>query len=385
MSRPGFKPLAILTVVVLACLSVGSGLLVLDARRADSVRIVEDGNWGKALRDCWTLGGQSYDSPAGTCISAVLYQSATDGEILAAADAVTEFASENYEFYGTCHRVVHALGEKLYNYYGDIERAVGAVNSRDCGTGLAHGVVDYWTTLKPDDTEFANAVASCDKVFAERFGGCAEALGHSAYQRLDSDHPDRHVVAFNTCSLFGTSDTQWTCAYGVMMQPYFKQNPIITEKAIPVPEWSRLIGVCSEVSAPEAVVRGCYAGGGWMMGLSLIFDVVPDNRVDVPEEVFPLLLDKAREGIRVCSTVTESAAAEGCIEQVLARMPNAWYADLDQLESRCAVIREEFGGRVGDFCLSGAWEFTPPAKMTELIEKNPSLKEILKGKLTGRG
>jgi hypothetical protein len=370
------------TIVLVSAVSVGAYTAKVQSSKPGIQAITVDGDWAGALRRCYALGGETYNSAAGTCITDVLWEAAQQDKMLDASTAVTKYAEENYRFYGLCHRVVHAIGERLFNFYGSIEASITAVNSRDCGTGLAHGVIDFWTLSTPSLEEFRSAIAACELAMGERFGGCAEGLGHATYQHQKPGTPGRLEKAFELCGMFNLEENQEFCAYGVMMQPFLKQNPIITEKEIPVPEWSKHLGVCTNLNVPEGVQRGCYSGGGWIMGVDVTNRFTPKGGGNPDESLLLAIAAEADRGVRACnSEVVREQFRSRCTQEFLARMPISWYADLGRLEERCAALRQRQGDEAGDLCLSGAHEFTPPAEMATLIEKYPRLREILRFKL----
>ena len=380
-----WKRVIIATFVLVSSISVGAYTAVVQNTKPGIEAITADGDWGSALRSCFALGGDHIKTPAGLCIYDVLWQAAKQDQILEASTAVTRFAEESIDFYGLCHAVVHDLGEKLFNFYGSIENAILAVNSRDCGTGLAHGVIDFWTMSEPTYEEFASAAAACEVAMSRRFGGCAEGIGHATYQHQKTGTERRLEKAFELCAVFKSEENQEFCAYGAMMQPYVKQNVIFTEKEISVPEWSEHLSICAGLDVPIGVQRGCYSGGGWIMGVDITDRLSPEGIVDLDAERIRQIAVEVDRGVGVCnSEVVIKKFRYRCTQEFLARMPVGWYRTLGALEERCAVVRGRHGDVAGDLCLSGAHEFTPPALMGELMAKYPQLVDVLSYKVDMR-
>jgi len=374
----------ILAAVVVLASAVGVSLYAaqVQATKPGITLITANGDWDTALRSCYALGGDYYASAAGVCLQDVLLTAAQQGKMLDASEAVTRFADEDINFYGLCHAVVHVLGEDLYEYYGSIEAAIKEVNGKDCGTGLAHGVIDFWTMEKPTYEEFESAAAACEVAMRQRFGGCAEGIGHATYQHQEPGTLHRHEKAFELCGVFKNEENQEFCAYGAMMQPYIHQNPSIPEEEIPVPEWTEHLSICKTLDVPKGVQMGCYSGGGWIMGVDLADRLAPGGTMELSDEQFETVAAEADRGIGICnSDVVLEQFRFRCTQEFLARMPLDWYRDLDRLEQSCANLRARKGDLAGDLCLSGAHEFTPTKEMAGLLDRYPQLREILGVKL----
>ena len=374
----------VLAAAVILVSAVGVSLYAAEvqATKPGIAAITKDGNWDAALRRCTALGGDSYASEAGVCIYDVLLKAAKDNKMMKASEAVTRYADEDINFYGLCHKVVHVLGEELFRYYGSIDLAVEKVNGKDCGTGLSHGVIDYWTMQNPTYDEFVSAAAACETAMSIRFGGCAEGIGHATYQYQEPGTTGRQENAFKLCGIFKNEENQEFCAYGAMMQPYIKQNPSILEKAIPVPEWKSHLSICKTLDVPKGVQRGCYSGGGWIMGVDLANRLAPGGVMVLTEKQYDAVSAEATRGVQVCnSDVVLDEFQFRCTQEYLARMPLDWYRDIERLEQSCTALRKEQGNIAGDLCLSGAHEFTPTKEMKILLEKYPQIRKILGVKL----
>jgi hypothetical protein len=378
MSTP-LKRLTAALVVLSVALGIGVYSKVAYETKPGIKSITATGDWGQALRTCYALGGTAFDGPAGACVSDVIWEAAQQDKMMEASEAVTLFAKEDYGFYGLCHGVVHLLGESLYKYYGSIEESIQAVNSRDCGTGLAHGVIDYWTLSSPSLDEFVSAAAACEMAMASMFGGCAEGIGHAAYQHQEPGTPRRLEMAFERCSIFKVEENQEFCAYGVMMQPYIKQNTLITEKAIPVPAWDEHLSVCNRLDVPVGVQRGCFSGGGWVMGMDVGMRVAPFDLINLNDDQIAVIATESDRGVGICnSDVVVEQHRMRCTQEFLARLPTGWYRSIPQLETRCEIIAGRHGTLAGELCLSGAKEFTPPSVMAGLISRHPLIERHLK-------
>lgn len=299
------------------------------------------------------------------CIQNIIIKS-LDNNIKESSNALTLLASEDYIFYGHCHLAMHLLGTKLLEHFGSIENAISNVNYIDCGNGLSHGVLDQWAS---DDSiinkNFKSLILSCEKAEKKSHGGCAEGIGHAAYQsNNDLLFNERVKNALSICFNFIDKSGGWHCAYGVMMQPYFKQNPeLIDEVALEIPEGNELIKLCNlYVKEKDSVYLGCISVSGWLMGLKekiYTYKMRDSELVSryIRSEDFLKGLEK---NINYCKEVENSEASNGCLSQLFSRLPLNWYHEEDRFIERCELLSKEIG--IIELCISGGYEFISPSK-----------------------
>jgi hypothetical protein len=346
-------------------------------------------DWSQRVQACAPSGEEDTERVE-DCVQAVALQAAERGELRLAAASFTTAAAEDNIFYGICHRALHELGSRLVEVYGTVEQALPHVNTIDCGNALAHGVFDEWATNDIDPKEFELVVAQCERVELENPGGCAEGIGHAAYQH-QSPSEDRLEDAFRLCELFRIEYIAQHCAYGAYMQPYFKQNDLlISEMPLPIPTGAELVTICEGLDLRPDVVRGCFSGAGWLMGLSTVQSLL--RFPGTPEQVEQLGTSRqfALRVERLLGYCENSAASSGdrqeCSTQLLSRLPVAWYQDLTKLTTNCQSLGTLFGDRIRVSCLAGAYEFVPPSRLTELLTAFPETRdEINRRHLRERG
>lgn len=306
------------------------------------------------------------------------------GQLRQATGAITRAAASDNLFYGICHTALHAMGPTLIEYYGSIVLALPHVNTIDCGNGLAHGAFDAWAAQKPVRYEFEIVAEACEQVEKVSPGGCAEGLGHAAFQHIP-DGPERITRAFRLCELFKDPANAEHCAYGTIMQPYFKQNDaLISEEALPIPDGSDLVALCLSQPVRQDVVHGCMSGAGWLMGVHLVkqLELIPaytgGRELQVRSQAF---LNEVESGIRDClgASTPEHTRTE-CSRQMLARLPWEWYQDSGLLIERCGRLGERFGPPTRFDCLAGAYEFVSPDRLEDLVIRFPEVAVIVAGR-----
>ena len=315
------------------------------------------------------------DSQTIKCIQDIIIKS-LNNNIKESSTALTLLASENYIFYGHCHLAMHLLGSRLLEHFGSIENAITHVNYIDCGNGLSHGVLDQWATNKKlNEKDFKSAIKSCEAAEKVSHGGCAEGIGHAAYQSNDKLAFEGRVRnALSICYNFVDTSAGWHCAYGVMMQPFFKQNPdLIDEYALEIPEGDQIIKLCDSYSKEkDYVYLGCISVSGWLMGLkeNMIANKIQDLTLASEYIASNKFISKLEKNIVYCREVTNKEASTGCLSQLFSRLPLNWYQNDEKFIERCEQLSVE--KNIIELCISGGYEFIAPDKFISYLIKYKS-------------
>jgi len=321
------------------------------------------------------------------CIKDIIRFSLPKNEIGLAAKELTILAANDNIFYGDCHLAMHLLGTEILSYYKNIETAIENVNFIDCGNGLSHGVLDQWSFNKFTDEELKSAIKSCDNIEKISPGGCAEGIGHALIQSNEKFEFDKRLKnALSKCNLFMYPNNSWHCAYGVMMQPFFKQNPdLIKEEGMEIPDPFFLIEICNKYAVDNKdVYHGCISGAGWLMGLketlvSLKINesefIISSEKVEeyITSDKFYVIL---KENLKACENSKNSEYSKNCILQMFSRLPLPWYIGKTKFEERCNIIENKFIR----FCLAGGYEFIPPNEFKSIVlnnDKKYNVKELV--------
>jgi hypothetical protein len=307
-----------------------------------------------------------------TCIKNIVRSSLDKNEIKEAARELTLLAANDNIFYGYCHLAMHLLGTELLNYYKTIDNAIKNVNFIDCGNGLSHGVLDQWATKKISNQEFKSAILSCEEIEVISPGGCAEGIGHASFQsRADLVFDERIENALEKCNYFILPNGGWHCAYGAMMQPFFKQNPdLISEKQLKIPESEKLIMLCEKNAKKiEYVYNGCISGAGWLMGLKetiRTLEISDKERIEryIESEDF---YDILKNNIIACKIIKNISASDNCSLQMFSRLPLSWYIGEINFLKRCERLVDLYMIRN---CIAGGYEFIPPVEFKKIISEN---------------
>lgn len=320
------------------------------------------------------------------CLDMVLASAITDEVVPDVAAAITALAAVDKLFYGFCHEAMHRVGKALLDHYNNPEDALRTAATIDCGNGLAHGVLDYWAAEPETElNRFPAVIAVCEETEGTNPGGCSEGIGHAAYQHQDESVKlsKRLDIAFKVCEQFSRPAQQTQCGYGVLMQPYLKQNKLtITEAAIPIPEQGELIEICMQVERDRLVVDGCYEAAGWLMGVGLISRFESGDFGDLGNSDAAVKIDALSphvlEQAQFCTTeAVLPHRKERCLLQFFSRLPLFWYDDTLDLERRCSQYRTEESNSLEPFCIAGAYEFTPPTTMVSLLRRHPVAAELI--------
>lgn len=338
-------------------------------------------DWSSRVNACLPQA-QGGSEAVTECIQTVALAAADRGELRLAANALTSAAAEDNVFYGICHLALHGLGTRLLEKYGSVATALPHVNTIDCGNGLAHGVFDEWATGNLELDDFREVVDVCQQVESATPGGCAEGIGHAAYQHLPPG-PDRLSAAFPFCEMFSEGYVAQHCAYGVVMQPYFKQNDeLIDEAALPIPLDGELVRMCEQLQRRSDVVRGCLSGAGWLMGLSTLLRL---DRSGLDEQRRFELVSSEQFADGVSRLVSHCAQARAtdldrgeCTSQLLARLPVEWYQDLEILGQRCEALGRSFVDATRVSCLAGAYEFVSPTNLELITDRYPEVRDAIR-------
>jgi hypothetical protein len=319
------------------------------------------------------------DSQTIKCIQDIIIKSLNDN-IKESSTALTLVASEDYIFYGHCHLAMHLLGSRLLAHFGSIENAISHLNYIDCGNGLSHGVLDQWATKKSlNEKDFKGAILSCEAAEKVSNGGCAEGIGHAAYQSSDTlVFEDRVKKALSICYNFIDTSAGWHCAYGVMMQPFFKQNPdLIDESALEIPDGKQIIKLCDLYSKEkDYVYLGCISVSGWLMGLK---ENIKANKIQDPSLASEFIasskfIANLEKNIGYCSEVTNKEAGTGCLSQLFSRLPLNWYQNDEKFIDRCEQLSDE--KNIIELCISGGYEFIAPDKFISYLIKYKSMYNV---------
>lgn len=307
------------------------------------------------------------------CIKKIIRDSLKNNEIKEAAKELTILASEDNIFYGYCHLSMHLLGTELLKHFNTIENAITNVNFIDCGNGLAHGILDQWATNKITLEEFISAIRSCEEIEKISPGGCAEGIGHASYQsRIDLEFNDRIKNALSICNNFIMSTGGWHCAYGAMMQPFFKQNPeLIEEKQIYIPDSKDLIMLCERYGLKvDYVYSGCISGAGWLMGLkeTLITLKLVDNIKIEKYITSDRFIENIYYNILVCDSLKDNMLNHNCKLQMFSRLPLQWYTGNKEFVKNCENLKLSI--KITSVCLAGGYEFIPPVEYKKILIDN---------------
>ena len=322
-----------------------------------------------------------------SCLEQVVVSAAEDDALIAVASAITDIAAQDVLFYGYCHAATHRIGKELLELYGSGEKALRAASTIDCGNGLAHGILDYWAAESSTQlSSFPSIVSACEDAELVRPGGCAEGIGHAAYQHQEesTEFNIRLDTAFTICEQFSLGSQSSHCGYGVLMQPYLKQNDFtIDENELAVPKEGKLITICSTLSHRDDVVEGCYQAAGWLMGVGLIRSSEAGDFGNLSgrdsEERNEVIFSQVIEDSGYCVSLTPDYIRGGlCLTQYFARLPLHWYEDTTLLEKRCSRLIEKDSLEIAKYCYAGAYEFTPPNEMLSLMRKHPEIVELFR-------
>lgn len=338
----------------------------------------EDKNYKLKASKCQSLidknkvDYKSKDELITTCIKNIIRSSLDENEIKEAARELTLLAADDNIFYGYCHLAMHLLGTELLNYYKSINNAIKNVNFIDCGNGLSHGVLDQWATNKISDAEFKSAIKSCEEIEVVSPGGCAEGIGHASYQsRADLLFKERIENALEKCNFFKLPSGGWHCAYGAMMQPFFKQNPdLISEEELKIPDSITLTMLCdNNAKRFEYVYNGCVSGAGWLMGLKetiLTLEIADKNKIEsyiISNDFYK----KIKNNIIACKKIKNKSASDNCSLQMFSRLPLSWYIGETNFLVRCEKLADLYMIRN---CIAGGYEFIPPLEYKKIINEN---------------
>ena len=147
-----------------------------------------------------------------------------------------------------CHKYTHHLGEFLYYYYEDYEKALSIADST-CGGAMYHGVVESHF-VKFENPDIVNIAEMCKK-FPRQLDRenleCVHGMGHALFSVYDDV-----FIAIDRCGDFTSIFEMDRCSSGVFMENIQKQSRLnfvdFKENEIHYP--------CNSVS--EEFVRGCY-------------------------------------------------------------------------------------------------------------------------------
>jgi len=354
----------------------------------DQNRSVTEQEWFDRVSVCKPQSGDSYArEQTFNCLEKVVVSAAKDDALMTVASAITDVASEDVLFYGFCHAATHRIGKDLLELYGSAEEALRAASTIDCGNGLAHGILDYWAAESSTElSSFPDVVAACEEAEIVRPGGCAEGVGHAAYQHQEEsvEFNSRLDTAFKICEQFSIGSQGIHCGYGVLMQPYLKQNDFtINEAELIIPKNGELIEICKKLDHRDDVVDGCFQGAGWLMGVGLMrrseagdFGSLSSNDSEQQNEA---IFSQVIEDSGYCASMTPDYTRGAlCLTQYFARLPLTWYTNTGLLEKRCARLPKKNSVDISKFCFAGSYEFTPPKEMLALMRRHPEIVELVR-------
>jgi hypothetical protein len=349
---------------------------------------ITDQDWFDRVNVCRPKNDSTYQIDRTVeCVEKVVVLAAKDEKLLTVAKAITDIAAEDVQFWGMCHGATHRIGKELLELYGSAEESLRAASTIDCGNGLAHGIMDYWAAEPSTQlSSFPSVIKACEETELIHPGGCAEGIGHAAYQHQEDDveFNRRLDIAFTVCEQFNNHQQSTHCGYGVMMQPHLKENDIvITEDALPIPKNGELITICDGLSHRDDVVDGCNQSAGWLMGVRIILALKGgelQKLKDLPgeeqnEAIFSFVTEEA--GFCVSNTAIHQRNHD-CLIQYFARFPLVWYEDTDALERRCARLPVDRGFDFEKYCYAGAYESTPPGVMLALMRRHPEIVDMVR-------
>jgi len=149
-----------------------------------------------------------------------------------------------------CHKYAHHLGEFLYYYYKDPEKAISIADDT-CGGAAYHGIVESYLVQfeNPDLIDLTSFCKKFPRQLDRENLECVHGIGHALYSLYDDDV----FVAIDRCKDFTSIFEIDRCGGGVFMENLDSQNkldfPDFKEDDLHYP--------CNSV--PQEFVRSCYS------------------------------------------------------------------------------------------------------------------------------
>lgn len=144
-----------------------------------------------------------------------LIQILSDQNPRIALTTLREKITSNEKIARSCHDLVHELGHKAYEKYGDFGQAM-QYQDEICNSGYLHGIIESHFSQSNDI--FATIRTVCQQYNPESFIGweCLHGVGHGLMYFTENDLPK----SLSLCSSFTDTFSPKACINGVFMENF---------------------------------------------------------------------------------------------------------------------------------------------------------------------